>query len=112
MLCGSTDESYIGGHKRTYIGSILGRLIDGLKCLAEFVQSSWMSLLQSVKNIIANGSKEVAFAALVLRNPTTCGDMATNKVKKEIIHGLGVDQESVSQNRSTVLDFLSGCPCY
>ncbi|KAL7607146.1 uncharacterized protein LOC111910718 [Lactuca sativa] len=81
--------------------------------------SGWESLLCSVKNSIANGSKEVALAAvgclqstvlshspkgnlpmqylksvldvydIVLRNPTACGDMAANKVKQEIIHGLG-----------------------
>lgn len=26
---------------------------------------------------------------IVLRNPTACSDMAANKVKQEIIHGLG-----------------------
>ncbi|XP_071711861.1 uncharacterized protein [Rutidosis leptorrhynchoides] len=81
--------------------------------------SGWESLLQFVKNSIVNGSKEVALAAvgclqstvlphspkgnlpmpylksvldvydLVLRNPTASSDVAANKVKQEIIHGLG-----------------------
>lgn len=81
--------------------------------------SGWESLLRFVKNSIANGSKEVALAAvgclqstvvshspkgnlpmpylksvldvydIVLRDPSACSDVAANKVKQEIIHGLG-----------------------
>ncbi|XP_076890249.1 uncharacterized protein LOC143541257 isoform X2 [Bidens hawaiensis] len=77
--------------------------------------SGWESLLRSIKNSIANGGTKHLFLYLegllshspkgnlpmpylksvldvydiVLRNPTACGDVATNKVKQEIIHGLG-----------------------
>ncbi|KAL8251600.1 hypothetical protein R6Q59_035293 [Mikania micrantha] len=100
------------------ISRILRTFFPLLRSITDF-WSGWESLLQSVKNSIANGSKEVALAAvgclqstvlshspkgnlpmlylksvldvydIVLCNPTACGDMATNKVKQEIIHGLG-----------------------
>ncbi|KAI3784337.1 hypothetical protein L1987_43435 [Smallanthus sonchifolius] len=100
------------------IARILRTFFPLLRSITNF-WSGWESLLHSVKNSITNGSKEVALAALgclqstvlshspkgnlpmpylksvldvydiVLRNPTACGDMATNKVKQEIIHGLG-----------------------
>ncbi|KAF5791184.1 putative mon2, dimerization and cyclophilin-binding domain, guanine nucleotide exchange factor [Helianthus annuus] len=100
------------------IARILRTFFPLLRSITNF-WSGWESLLRSVKNSIANGSKEVALAAvgclqstvlshspkgnlpmpylksvldvydIVLRNPTACGEMATNKVKQEIIHGLG-----------------------
>ncbi|KAL4582852.1 hypothetical protein LXL04_007413 [Taraxacum kok-saghyz] len=100
------------------IARILRTFFPLLRSLTNF-WSGWESLLCSVKISIANGSKEVALAAvgclqstvlshspkgnlpmpylksvldvydIVLRNPTACGDMAANKVKQEIIHGLG-----------------------
>lgn len=100
------------------IARILRTFFPLLRSLTNF-WSGWESLLCSIQNSIANGSKEVALAAvgclqstvlshspkgnlpmpylksvldvydIVLRNPTACGDMAANKVKQEIIHGLG-----------------------
>ncbi|CAJ1976202.1 unnamed protein product [Sphenostylis stenocarpa] len=63
----------------------------------------WESLLQFVDNSILNGSKEVALAAinclqttvnshsskLVLRKPASYLGNAADKVKQEILHGLG-----------------------
>ncbi|KAK1432406.1 hypothetical protein QVD17_09302 [Tagetes erecta] len=100
------------------IARILRSFFPLLRTITNF-WSGWESLLRAVKSSIANGSKEVALAAvgclqstvlshspkgnlpmpylksvldvydIVLRNPTASGDMATNKVKQEIIHGLG-----------------------
>nr|XP_043614780.1 protein MON2 homolog [Erigeron canadensis] len=100
------------------IARIMRSFFPLLRSITNF-WSGWESLLRSVKNSIANGSKEVALAAvgclqstvlshspkgnlpmpylksvldvydIVLRNPTACSDMAANKVKQEIIHGLG-----------------------
>ncbi|PWA64388.1 ARM repeat superfamily protein [Artemisia annua] len=105
------------------IARILRSFFPLLRSITNF-WSGWESLLRYVKNSIANGSKEVALAAvgclqstvlshspkgnlpmpylksvldvydIVLRNPTACNDMAANKVKQEIIQGLGK------------------CPCY
>ncbi|XP_024978290.1 protein MON2 homolog isoform X2 [Cynara cardunculus var. scolymus] len=100
------------------IARILRTFFPLLRSITNF-WSGWESLLCFVKNSIANGSKEVALAAvgclqstvlshspkgnlpmpylksvldvydIILRNPTSCNDMVANKVKQEIIHGLG-----------------------
>ncbi|KAI3669236.1 hypothetical protein L6452_40463 [Arctium lappa] len=100
------------------IARILRTFFPLLRSLTNF-WSGWESLLCFVKNSIANGSKEVALAAvgclqstvlshspkgnlpmpylksvldvydIILCNPTSCNDMVANKVKQEIIHGLG-----------------------
>lgn len=100
------------------IARILRSFFPLLTSITDF-WSGWESLLDFVKNSIVNGSKEVALAAvgclqstvlshspkgnlpmpylksvldvyeIVLRNPTACSDIGANKVKQEIIHGLG-----------------------
>ncbi|GJW24696.1 protein MON2 homolog isoform X1 [Tanacetum coccineum] len=108
------------------IARILRTFFPLLRSITNF-WSGWESLLRYVKNSIANGSKEVALAAvgclqstvlshspkargfpcklgnlpmpylksvldiydIVLRNPTASSDMAANKVKQEIIQGIG-----------------------
>ncbi|KAJ9561791.1 hypothetical protein OSB04_006951 [Centaurea solstitialis] len=86
------------------IARILRAFFPLLRTITNF-WSGWESLLCFVKNSIANGSKEVALAAgnlpmpylksvldvydVILRNPTSCSEIIANKVKQEIIHGLG-----------------------
>ncbi|KAK9160994.1 hypothetical protein Syun_007335 [Stephania yunnanensis] len=100
------------------IARILRSFFPFLRSLNDF-WTGWESLLVYVRNSILNGSKEVAIAAVnclltsalfhsskgdfpapylksmldvydyVLQRPLRCGNTAANKVKQEILHGLG-----------------------